>query len=247
MDQLTNMWNRFLESFGEWLPLLLGAIAILLLGWIIASLVRAGVRKILSSLKLNDRVYESHVGDKIHNFSPNIENLLASIAFWLIIIGTISLSVSILGVPALTDFLGAIYSYLPNIFGALLIFFVAIGVTSALIGLIERVMGDTPTGRLVETAVPFIVMGVAIFMILDQLRIAPAIINITYTAIMGAAALGLALAFGLGGRDVAARIMDAAYQKGLESASQVKRDVNVAKRRSQTGSKKVNENLDSNT
>jgi hypothetical protein len=77
------------------------------------------------------------------------------------------------------------------------------------------------------------VMGIAIFMILNQLRIAPEIVQITYTALIGALALGLALAFGLGGREVAAELLRGAYQKGQEHKGQVKADMQKGKERAQ--------------
>ncbi len=68
-------------------------------------------------------------------------------------------------------------------------------------------------------------MAIAVFMILDQLEIAPQIVTITYAALMGAFALAAALAFGLGGREVAARMLEGAYQKGQESRGQVRADL----------------------
>ena len=68
-------------------------------------------------------------------------------------------------------------------------------------------------------------MAIATFMILDQLKIANNIVVITYAALMGAIALGLALAFGLGGRDVAGRLLETAYAKGQEVKDDVRRDV----------------------
>ncbi len=79
-----------------------------------------------------------------------------------------------------------------------------------------RTMGDTNTGRIVKAVVPVLVMAIATFMILDQLRIATNIVTITYAALIGAIALGTALAFGLGGREVAAQILDSAYERGQQ-------------------------------
>ena len=59
-------------------------------------------------------------------------------------------------------------------------------------------------------------MAIAVFMILNQLRIATNIVTITYAALMGALALGMALAFGLGGRGVASRLLEDAYRRGEE-------------------------------
>jgi hypothetical protein len=92
-------------------------------------------------------------------------------------------------------------------------------------------MGDTPTGKVVETVVPGLVMAIAVFMILTQLRIAPAIVTITYAALIGMLALAGALAFGLGGRDVAARLLESAYQSGQDAREQAKADAKTAKSR----------------
>jgi len=77
-------------------------------------------------------------------------------------------------------------------------------------------MGDTPTGKLAATALPVLVMAIAVFMILNQLKIATDIVTITYAALLGAVALGMALAFGLGGRDVASRMLEDAYRRGQD-------------------------------
>ncbi|MEU4675068.1 AI-2E family transporter [Amycolatopsis sp. NPDC023774] len=67
-----------------------------------------------------------------------------------------------------------VLSYLPNLLAALLIFLVAAAVAGAIGGLVHRTMGDTPTGKIVRTLVPAMIMGIAVFMILTQLGISPA-------------------------------------------------------------------------
>jgi hypothetical protein len=79
--------------------------------------------------------------------------------------------------------------------------------------------------------VPIVVMTIATFMILVQLKIAIQIVTITYAAIWGAVALGAALAFGLGGREVAARMLEGAYQKGQANKEQYKQDLAQGKER----------------
>ena len=77
-------------------------------------------------------------------------------------------------------------------------------------------MGDTPTGKVVGSVVPVLVMAIAAFMILNQLQIAPEIVTITYAALIGGVFLAMALAFGLGGREVAGRMLGDAYDRGRE-------------------------------
>ena len=76
-------------------------------------------------------------------------------------------------------------------------------------------------------------MLIAVFMILNQLKIAPEIVTITYTALLFTVALASALAFGLGGRQVAAEMLGTAYHKGQEQRGQVKADIQKGKERGQ--------------
>jgi hypothetical protein len=115
-----------------------------------------------------------------------------------------------------------VFSYLPNVVAAILIFVVAAALASFLARAVVGVMGDTPTGRLVATAVPALVMAIAVFMILNQLKIATDVVTITYAALMGALALGMALAFGLGGRDVASRVLEDAYRRGQQERERIR-------------------------
>jgi len=100
------------------------------------------------------------------------------------------------------------------VIAAILILVLAVPIAGGLAKLADRAFGDTPTGKLMTTAAPALVMGIAVFMVLNQLRIATDIVTITYAALMGAVALGAALAFGLGGRDVASRMLEEAYRRG---------------------------------
>lgn len=160
--------------------------------------------------------------------------MIGSIAFWFIFLGAISIAVSQLGIPAITTFVSAIVAYLPNVIAAVVIFVVAGLIAAAVAGLVARTMGDTPTGKIVATIVPVLVMGIATFMILTQLQIAPAIVQITYIALLGATALALALAFGLGGRNVAEKMLIDAYSKGQEQRGQVKADLQKGKQQAQS-------------
>ncbi|MFL6013008.1 MAG: mechanosensitive ion channel family protein, partial [Gaiellaceae bacterium] len=140
-------------------------------------------------------------------------------------LSAISLAVSVLGVDALQNFVASVWAYLPNVLAAVLIFLVAGALAAGITGLVTRVMGDTPLGKIVATAVPVLVLTIATFMILEQLKIAHDIVVTTYTLVLGAIALASALAFGLGGRDVARQMLEGAYEKGQENKDQYRRDL----------------------
>jgi hypothetical protein len=137
----------------------------------------------------------------------------------------ISAAIGTLGIPALTGFMNQVLAYLPNVLAALLIFIVAAAIAGAVGGLTHRTMGDTPIGKIVHVAAPALIMGIAVFMILAQLGIAPVIVTITYVGLIGSTALAAALAFGLGGRDAAAEMINSDYRRARDQADPVSADL----------------------
>jgi hypothetical protein len=221
------------DSFFAFLPNLLGFLIILLVGFIVAKVVAAVVRKVLEKVGVDRRLRESDANSYVDRVMPGASpsNGIARAVFWLIFIFFIFSAIGALGVPALTGFMSAVLAYLPNIIVAILIFVVAALIAGGVGAGVAKVLGDTPTGKVVATVVPAIVMVIAMFMILEQLQIAPEIVRIAFAATMGALALGLALAFGLGGRSVAERMLEDAYRKGQDAKDQARRDIETGRDR----------------
>jgi len=235
-ESVSRYTENFLQNIVDGLPEFLGALAILIIGYFVAKAISAAVRKLLEATNLNQHVRSATGGSVIQKAIPNPLGLVSSVVYWLIFLFSISIAVSALGIPFLVDFISAIYGYLPNVLAAILIFLVASAISAGVVTLVTNTMGDTPTGKVVVAAAPVLVMVIAVFMILNQLKIAPAIVTITYAAILGAVALGMALAFGLGGRDVAGKMMQDLYEKGQQQqkgrvASDFKHGANKAKNR----------------
>jgi hypothetical protein len=225
--------NAFVVFFA-WLPALIGAIAVLLIGYFVAKAVAALVYRVAHRAGLDRTLHSGPGGNVIAKVTTHPSRLLGSIAFWAIFLSAISLAASVLHIKALTAFVGAVWGYVPNVLAALAIFIVAGLIATAVATLASRVMGDTGLGRVVATGVPILVMTIATFMILDQLKIAHNIVVITYAALLGAIALGSALAFGLGGRAVAERMLEGAYQNVQQNKDQWKRDMDQGLSRART-------------
>jgi len=217
--------QRALTVFFEWIPRLAGALIVLIIGYFVAKLVAKLLYGVLQRAGLDRTLHSGQGGNFVQRVTDSPSGLLGRIAFWAVFLGAISLAASVLGIAALTGFVAAIWAYLPNVVAALAIFLVAGAISAAVAGLVARTMGDTPLGKIVATAVPIMVMSIAVFMILEQLKIATQIVTITYAALWGAIALGSALAFGLGGRDVAARMLEGAYDAGQRNKAQFRRDL----------------------
>ncbi len=217
----------------DYLPQLIGALIVLLVGYIIAKILDKAITKGLQKAKLDRRLTSNEGGGYVEKVSPggSPSRLIGGVVFWVIMLFVISSAIGTLGIPALTGFMNQVLAYLPNVIAALLIFIVAAAVAGAVGALAHRTMGDTPTGKIVRAAVPALIMGIAVFMILTQLGIAPVIVTITYIALIGATALAAALAFGLGGRDAAAQLIESGYRKTQEQSDQIKQDLATGKDR----------------
>jgi hypothetical protein len=217
--------SDFFTHIVNGLPKFLGAVLIVFIGYLVAKAVAAAVHNMLGRAQLNQRLHAGKGGSFIQKAVPNPMGLIATVTYWVIYLFAISLAVSVLGIPVLIDFVRGIYSYIPNVIAALLIFLVAGTVSGAVATLINNSMGETPTGKIVGTAAPVLIMSIAGFMILEQLKIAPAIVTLTYGLLLGAVALGMALAFGLGGRDVAGRMLSDLYDKAQTHKGRIAADV----------------------
>jgi hypothetical protein len=218
--------QRGLDEFVGFLPRLIGFLIILFIGWLIARAVKAVVVKALEGVGVDRALSGGSAGPYVDRVLPDarVSEVIGTIAFWFLFLGALAIAVSQLGIGALDNFLQAIAAYLPNVVVAILIFVVAGALASAASGLIGRTGGDSPVGKIAAVAAPILIMGIATFMILDQLNIAPAIVEITYIALIGSVALGAALAFGLGGRDAAGRLLEDSYRQARREEPSFRRD-----------------------
>ena len=224
-----------LDSFFGFLPKLLGFLIVLVIGYVVARVVKGVVTKLLEKVGVDRALHSGSTGQYVNRVAPDVRpsSVIGSLAFWFIFLGALAIAFSQLGITALDNFVAAIGAYIPNIIAAVLIFVVAGVIAAAVGGLVARTMGDTPTGKVVGSVVPVLVMAIATFMILNQLQIAPEIVTITYAALIGGVFLAMALAFGLGGREVAGRMLADAYEKGQEQRGQVRRDMELGRQRGQ--------------
>jgi hypothetical protein len=238
--------HGFTVFFG-WLPHVLGFLAVLLIGYIVAKVLGSLVRRTTHRAGLDRTVHSQMGGSYVQRVIQSPSGLLGTIAFWAVWLSAISLAVSVLGVDALQNFVASIWAYLPNVLAAILIFLVAGAIAGGVVALVNRTMSDTALGRIVATAAPILIMAIATFMILDQLKIAHSIVVITYAALIGALALGSALAFGLGGREVAAEMVRGAYEQGQANKEQFARDAAMGKERAHAEVEQKRDELNANS
>src|SRR3954464_570861 len=233
--------QKGLDAFFAFIPKLVGFLVVLLIGYIIARVVKGVVVKLLEKVGIDRALHSGSTGQYVNRVAPDVRpsGVIGALAFWFLFLGAVAIAVSQLGIAALDNFVAAIGAYIPNVIAAVLIFVIAGVVAAAVGGLVARTMGDTPTGKVVGSVVPVLVMAIATFMILNQLQIATEIVTITYAALIGGPVLAMALACGLGGREVAAQMLGDAYDKGQAQRGNVKRDVERGQERGKPGAQRA--------
>ena len=226
-----DIWSTLSESMVGYLPEMLTALGLLIAGWLIAGLAGWLVRRGLIAAHLEERLHDSDIGLAVDRMTSRPAHLAGRLTFWAVLLGFVTLAVLALGVPALTAAVGALYAYLPHLIAAALIVVIAAVISIILRAVAKRTLAGTPTGAVAAVALPIVIMTVAAFMALSELGVAQDIVTITFAAVVGSLALGMALAFGLGGRQVASKLLEDAYANGHESVRQLQADLALARQR----------------
>ena len=241
--QIADSIQQGLDSLLGFIPNIIGFLVILVIGYFIAKLVKGIVARLLEKVGLDRTLHSSDAGKYVEKVSPGASpaRLIGSVAFWFIFLFAISAAIGALKIPALSTFIAQVQAFLPNIIVALLIFVIAAALAGAVGAAAHKLMGDTPTGKMVRAIAPALIMAIALFMVLDQLHIAPQIVTITYAGLIGMLALAGALAFGLGGRDLAAQMLGQAYDAGQRNAGQVKQDMQTGRERAEVEAQRASD------
>src|SRR5438309_9596309 len=207
------------------IPLLLGFLLILLVGYLIAAALSRAVTFLLRKIgfdNLANRIgltrLEQRMGVRL-----DPADVLGKIVFWFILLVFLVPATNALGLTAVSGILNAMIAYIPNVFVAILVLFLG---TLAANFVADIVRGATATANvgnpnIFANIARYAILGFAALIALEQLQIAPALLNILFTAIVGAAAIAFGLAFGLGGQDAARRWLARTEGTVASAASQI--------------------------
>jgi len=209
--------RAMLTKIMAYLPVLLGALVILIVGWIVAKIIRSivnGVLKVVRFDALADKAGISKVLQK-GDLKITARQVISSLVYWLIIIMVLVMTANALGLPKASDILSNLFAYVPKVIAALLVLVVAMFLASFVSGIVRIAAGNAklPKPELLAGISRWAIIIFAVTIALTQLGIAPLLVTATFNIILGGIVLALALAFGLGGKDAAARYLEELKQK----------------------------------
>jgi small-conductance mechanosensitive channel len=210
-DYWTEILGRVVTEIVSWLPALATALALVIFGWIAAGLIRAVLALLLRRLgfdRLAERIGVTRALEEIGIESLPAE-FISRVAYWLILIVFILAAAESIGIGGVQEALRGILSYLPSFIAALLILVFG-GVMARMAGnaigtLAERsgVKGGMALGQGMRYVFFIFVLVIAI----GQLGVETTLLISTAVVLIGALSLALAVAFGLGSREIARNIM----------------------------------------
>jgi len=205
---VTTAWNAFAVKITAFLPELIGAIIIFVVGWIIARLLRLGVEKLLKLVRFDTATEKTGVNKflKKGEIVKAPSEIVGTLVYWFIMILVLIASLDALGLPIVSDMLNSIFLYIPNVVAAIIVLVLGLLMGNLLAAVVRTAASNAGLknaeglGKISLYAIVVFVAAIALI----QLGIGEEIVVSAFGLVFGAAALALALAFGLGGRDVAA-------------------------------------------
>lgn len=220
---VSNALNTFIAA----IPQVIGALLIILIGWILAGALARLTTELLKRAGA-DRLFAQHGGDVYGAQSRRIQPsvVFGELVKWLIRIVFLVAAANVLGMPQVSELLNQILLWIPNLIVAAIILLLAPLLGRFVRGAIEVGAGEMGftnaplLGRIAEIAI----MAFAVVIAINQIGIAANLVNTLFIGLVGAVSLAFGLAFGLGGRDVAAQITQDWYASSQDTAARVRRE-----------------------
>lgn len=216
MDSLNEWWNAFFESlssslltFGEYLPVLVAAIAVMLLGWLLARLARGALVRSGGALNRAFQGLGRPLSLSRVRISERVLVLTANVLYWVIILLFAAVAARVAGFATFSAWLDRVVDYLPALVAGMLIVFVGYLLSALVRDIVEATflsVGSTEN-EIAALASQSVVFVTALVIGLDQIGIDVTFLTILAAVLLGGILLSMALAFGLGAREYIANLI----------------------------------------
>jgi hypothetical protein len=223
------------------IPRVIAFAVILIIGWFVASLIAKAVVALLRAVRFNDLANRSGFAGFVQSMGVHTDaaGFIANIAKWFVRLITLVVAFDALGLPAVSEVLQQLLLWLPNLVVALVILVVAGLAANALSSLVRGATSEAgfSNPNLLATIAKGAIWAFAIVVAVNQLGIATTLVNTLFMGVIGALALAAGLAFGLGGRETAGRIVSNWYANSSGMTDRLARAADAASHQSDSMSR----------
>jgi hypothetical protein len=216
IQELARAMHEMLIGFARFLPRFLEMLIIVVIGWIIAFVLKSLLRSLLRITRFDKLSEHAGATQLLRGAAlPSSSELLSRFVFWIAWLGFILVGINMLGIVGLEPHISNFFGFLPRLFAALFILFFGLLAASffSRAVLLRGVNADVPSPRIISWAVRAMIVLFVISMAFEELSIGSRTVIVAFTLTFGSLMLGLALAFGLGGKDLARKYLERRFAR----------------------------------
>ncbi len=204
--------TEMLTKIARFIPTLVGALVILIVGWIIAKIARNAVKRFLQLIHFDTIAEKSGISDILKKGTVRVTagQILTGLAYWLVMIMVLVMVVNALGLTVASQLLEGLLAYIPQVIAALFILVLGLFLGNLVFGIVHTAASnaDLPKPEMLSSLARWAIVIFAVTVSLKQLGIAPFLVSTTFNIFFAGVCLALALAFGLGGREAAGKYIE---------------------------------------
>ncbi|OYV67578.1 MAG: hypothetical protein B7Z72_09455, partial [Gemmatimonadetes bacterium 21-71-4] len=219
MDEFDRLRDG-LAQIGRLLPPLILAVVILGAGFFVARLLERIVDAFLERVQFDRSAARWGVTEAVERTGTGLDpaRVVGKLLFWVVMLVVILLAASALGVQNISDVFSNLVSYIPNVFAAIIVIVLGMVLGEFVRALILASAGGVEGVPTLAKVAKAMIITISVFMALQQIGVAADIVTTAFTLILGALALSVALAFGLGNTALAGEIVRRWYEAGRVKA-----------------------------
>ena len=192
---IENAWS----NVATFIPKLLAALVILLVGYFVAKAIASILDKVLERVGFDRVVERGGVRQVLARSKYDPSDILAKLVFWTIMLLVLQLAFGVFGANPVSNLLSGLIAYLPNVFVAILILVIAAAIAKAVTDLLSNLLSSVQGGQMLAKGAGVAILVFAVFAALDQLQIAPRIVTGLWYALLAAVVGSVVVAVGGGG------------------------------------------------
>jgi Conserved TM helix len=223
ISELMQALHQLARAFAHFLPRLIVMLILVFIGWVIAAVIRGLLRSILRLIKFDKLSQNAGASQLLTKAAlPSATEVLSRFAFWVAWLGFILLGVSVLGIMGLQEQVARFFIFLPRLFVAMFIMFFGLLAASffSRAALLAAVNANVPSPRLLSLALRSVIIVFVLSIAFEELGLAEQTMLVAFGIGFGALMLGLAIAFGMGGRDLARRFLEKRFVRGKKDENE---------------------------
>ena len=203
--------RAMLNKFGSFIPTLVGALLILIIGWIVAKILRELSHKLLDAIRFETIAKKAGITDILDEggIKVSASELISRLIYWLVMVVVLVMTINALGLTVASQLLERLTSYIPKVISALFVLVIGMFLANVISAIVRTTANNAklPKPDLLSSLCRWAILVFTFMVFLDELGIAMILVSVTFNIFFGAVCLALALSFGLGGKEVAQKYL----------------------------------------